>query len=116
VAFRAGDHRSEDLLGQFNADPLYVRLCRMQECFRARLTPKPWRCGFRSPLDTFPFETPEAKSRSQAWEANYNLAIERFATCRYTASFGSSPMVWSFEELVQFHDQETRATSLLPLA
>jgi hypothetical protein len=116
VAFCAGDRRSEDLLSQFNADPLYVRLCRMQECFRARLTPKPWRCGFRSPLDTFPFETAEAKSRSQAWEANYNLTIERYATCRYTASFGSSPMVWGFEELVQYHDRETRATSLLPLA
>jgi hypothetical protein len=26
-------------------DPLYVKLCFKQECFRARLTPKPWRCG-----------------------------------------------------------------------
>ena len=26
------------------ADPLYRVLCRVQKCFRARLTPKPWRC------------------------------------------------------------------------
>ncbi|CAA6801244.1 MAG: Unknown protein [uncultured Thiotrichaceae bacterium] len=24
-------------------DPLYVKMCEIQECFRARLTPKPWR-------------------------------------------------------------------------
>jgi hypothetical protein len=27
------------------ADPLYRKLCKTQKCFRARLTPKPWRCG-----------------------------------------------------------------------
>ena len=28
------------------SDPLYIHLCRRQKCFRARLTPKPWRdCG-----------------------------------------------------------------------
>jgi len=25
------------------SDPEYVKLCRIQECYRARLTPKPWR-------------------------------------------------------------------------
>lgn len=116
AAFQAGSHQTEDLLRQFGADPLYIRLCRMQESFRARLTPKPWRCGSHAPPGTFPFETPEEKSRFQDWETEYNSAIEGYATCRYTASFGSSPMPWGFEELVRYHDQETRATSLLPLA
>jgi hypothetical protein len=28
-------------------DPDYIKLCRVQKCYRARLTPKPWRdkCG-----------------------------------------------------------------------
>src|SRR5579863_4182705 len=47
--FQAGNPRTEDLLRQFDADPLYARLCRMQESFRARLTPKPWRCGLPIP-------------------------------------------------------------------
>ncbi|HXP85934.1 MAG TPA: hypothetical protein VN841_14515 [Bryobacteraceae bacterium] len=115
-AFEAGEHRTEDLLSQFSADPLYVRLCRMQESFRARLTPKPWRCGLSVPPVTFPFETPEATSRFQNWERDYTSAIQSYATCRYMASFGSSPMASGFEELVQYHDQETRAASLLPLA
>ena len=114
--FQAGEHRTEDLLGQFSADPLYVRLCRMQESFRARLTPKPWRCGLQVPPVAFPFETPEEQSRFHDWEQNYTSAIQSYATCRYLTSFGSSPMASGFEELVQYHDQETRAASLLPLA
>ncbi|MGH2485254.1 MAG: hypothetical protein ACRDHE_04485, partial [Ktedonobacterales bacterium] len=33
-----------ELLQTIGSDPLYVRLCQAQGCFRARLTPKPWRC------------------------------------------------------------------------
>jgi hypothetical protein len=116
ASFQAGSRQSEDLLRQFGADPLYIRLCRMQESYRARLTPKPWRCSSPAPPGTFPFETPEEESRFQDWEQEYNAAIEGYATCRYTASFGSSPMAEGFEELVQYHDRETRAASVLPLA
>lgn len=38
---------NDDVVGQwfayFHADANYVRLCQMQQCFRARLTAKPWR-------------------------------------------------------------------------
>jgi hypothetical protein len=88
----------------------------MQESFRARLTPKPWRCGLPVPPGMFPFETPEDVARFQDWERNYTAAIQPYATCQYLVSFGNSPMASGFEELVQYHDQETRATSLLPLA
>ncbi|MCL2624383.1 MAG: hypothetical protein FWD31_12035 [Planctomycetaceae bacterium] len=33
-----------DLMRQFRCDPQYVALCKRQESFRARLTPKGWRC------------------------------------------------------------------------
>src|SRR5215469_9631325 len=39
--FQPGGVNAEKLLGFFGADPLYVRLCKMQESFRARLSPKP---------------------------------------------------------------------------
>jgi hypothetical protein len=44
------------LLRQLGCDPLYVRLCEAQECFRARLTPKPWRCGHRANIFRCPLE------------------------------------------------------------
>jgi len=114
--FTPGDPRSEDLLRQFAADALYIRLCRMQESFRARLTPKPWRCGLANPPVKFPFETPQDQSRFDIWERTYIVTGERFRTCQYMASFGSGSVAPGFEELIQFHDQETKAASVLPLA
>ena len=38
---------AEGVFEALGADPLYRKLCKAQKCFRARLTPKPWRCGLR---------------------------------------------------------------------
>src|SRR5579883_40361 len=35
---------AEEVFDALGADPLYQKLCRAQKCYRARLTPKPWRC------------------------------------------------------------------------
>jgi hypothetical protein len=112
----AGPGPGEALLQAFGADPLYVRLCRLQESFRARLTPKPWRCGLRLPPAAFPFETPQAQSQARTWEAEYAAASARYATCRYVATVGGGTMAPGLEELIRYHDQETRATAELPLA
>ena len=107
---------SEDLLRQFGADPLYVKLCRMQESFRARLTPKPWRCGVRTPPVAYPFSGPADESRFRAWEAEYAAAGARYATCRYVASLGDARIAPGLEALVRYHDQQTKADTTLPLA
>ncbi len=36
---------AEEAFQEFKADILYRKLCVNQKCFRARLTPKSWRCG-----------------------------------------------------------------------
>ena len=112
----AGSPRSDTLLQQFAADPLYVRLCRMQESFRARLSAKPWRCGMRVPPVTFPFVTAGEESRFRAWEAQDTPAASRYATCRYVTWIGPGRMDPGLEELVYYHDVETKASSTLPLA
>jgi len=112
----AGSGTSEALLQQFDADPLYVRLCRLQQSFRARLTPKPWRCGLRPPPVSFPFDTPQAEAQFRAWEASYGATAARYATCRYLAAFGDTRIPPDFEDLIRYHDQETRADTTLPLA
>ena len=38
---------ASNLLRELGSDALYMKLTLRQECFRARLTPKPWRCGCR---------------------------------------------------------------------
>jgi hypothetical protein len=114
--FEAGSSRSEALLGEFGSDKLYVRLCKMQESFRARLTPKPWRCGLKQPPVTFPFDDPKDEARFREWEAQYTAAVARYATCRFVGSFGGGSMEPGFQELVEYHDRETKATSGLGLA
>jgi len=43
--FDPTDPETLRLMEQFACDPQYVRLCKRQESFRARITPKGWRCG-----------------------------------------------------------------------
>ena len=94
---------------------MYVRLCRMQESFRARLTPKPWRCGFYKPFVLFPFETPAQEADFRQWESKYNDKAAQYSTCRFLIAFGASAAP-EFASLVAYHDQETKASSGLPLA
>ncbi len=114
--FEAGSRRSEELLQQFGADPLYVRLCRMQESFRARLTPKPWRCRLGLPPVSFPFGTPQEESRFLAWEAKYSSTATQYATCRYVATFGGDHIDPALDDLIKYHDQQTNTGAALPLA
>ena len=114
--FRAGTSEAEGLLREFGADNMYVHLCRVQECFRARLTPKPWRCNFHKPPVEFPFETPQVEAQFRRWEIDYNQKAAAYATCRYVATVGAGGVSPEFQELVHYHDQETKASSGLPLA
>src|SRR2546423_6277310 len=47
------------------ADPLYRKLCNTQKCFRARLTPKPWRCGISSKPARWPWLDAKQEKRFQ---------------------------------------------------
>ncbi len=115
-SFTAGSPEAEALLEEFGSDPLYIRLCRLQECFRARLTPKPWRCSMTDPPVSFPFETPTAQQRFDRWQAGYDARRASFATCSFIAAVGSAAVALGFEPLIQYHDSETKATSALRLA
>jgi hypothetical protein len=116
ASFEPGSAQSELLFSEFGADPLYVRLCRGQGSFRARLSPKPWRCGFRKPPVECPFETPREQSLFSQWDVEYNALADRYATCRYLETFGGIRIARMFESLIEYHDEETRANSELLLA
>lgn len=105
---------------QVGADPLYVRMCTNQRCFRARLTAKPWRIGISDHMrprpGVWPVE-PERRARRDTWIAAYEARATGFAARRYIESLGSGRIAMELEEAVKLHDSLCRAErSDLPMA
>lgn len=101
---------SETAFDALGADPLYRRLCKNQKCFRARLTPKPWRCGVWQHAPRWPWPDAKAESRFQKWEKKYLAACGEFAT------LGNRQVHADVQSLVNVHDEATRAETKLKLA
>jgi hypothetical protein len=108
--------RAEALLRALGCDPLYVRLCRAQRSFRARLTPKPWRCGIAAPPSRFPHESSEREEAFRRWLERYDGTSSRFATCAYVSTVGAERVHGEVEPILRFHDAATRTSSGLALA
>ncbi len=101
------------------ADPVYARMCRNQNCFRARLTAKPWRVGMDSHLRPRPGVWPVASEQlalRQAWIAGYEGAASRHAACRFIESLGAGTVDPAVAPVLQLHDQLAGAHSGLPIA
>ena len=71
------------------ADPLYRQLCKAQKCYRARLTPKPWRCGVRHKPERWPFLDARAEKHFQKWQAQYESFAAGWATCEFVRKIGN---------------------------
>lgn len=102
---------SRDLMRSFHADPIYVDLCAKQMCYRARLTPKPYRIKMKAMRLRYPYEEAD-RELITAWIREYDAKSEGFSSCRLVEVRGrevDSPAV-------RLHDERTRAESGLPLA
>lgn len=113
--FAPASEQAERLMKTLGADPAFMQLCRIQESFRARLTPKPWRCGLPNPPASFPRD-PQDEAAFARWLADYERASEAKATCRFVEDVGWGRMNEDVHRLVDLHDRRTKATTNLPLA
>jgi hypothetical protein len=104
------------LLETLGSDPLYVRLTKNQECFRARLTPKPFRCGIRPPERHFPFYSPEIETRFRRWEADYDVRSRVYRACELVGEFGSPASDEIIQQTIRLHDQRSCLPDGAPLA
>lgn len=93
----------------FSSDPLYRKLCASQKCFRARLTPKPWRCRMNKPRHRWPWKDGKAESAFREWEKKYLSVSSTHATCRLIGEFGKASWHPALRELIEFHDRATQA-------
>ncbi len=104
------------ILRELNSDPLYVRLCRDQGCFRARLSAKPWRCGMSRPPVRYPWEDAKAETRYREWDSKYRVASARYAVCRLIKQIGNPEVRPDIAPILSIHDQLSCVGSNLPLA
>jgi len=99
------------LLEALGADAKYVLLCRAQRCFRARLTPKPWRIG-----EGF-FEVGPLQSVTRKRLEQYLKKAAPFASARFAHEIGqSNGTPPELRMIVEYHDQWCAALSDKPLA
>lgn len=100
-------------------DRIYVRMCRNQQCFRARVSPKPWRIGISQHMRPRPGVWPVAPERlhlRQEWVEKYEAVARDYAACAYVESLGSSAVHPEARRVQELHDELCRAHSHLPLA
>jgi len=120
ATFAPQDEGAQRLFGAIGADPLYSTMCKVQHCFRARLTAKPWRIGMgrriRPPVAAWSREQANLPGRL-AWIADYERKAAGFAACRYIGTLGDDSRIDPKARRVQeLHDAMTRAGEALPLA
>ena len=104
---------------ELGTDKVYVRMCANQRCFRARVSPKPWRIGISRHLRPRPGIWPVAPERlplREAWVRDYEQRATGHAACRYVTRLGSSHVHPAAGQVAILHDELSRAESGLPIA
>lgn len=105
-----------DIFAQLYADPLYTKLCKVQRCFRARLTPKPWRCGYAALGETWPWSSEKAEQAFKTWEQTYKQKSSKYSSCILLATVGNKTLHPLVSPIVSVHDEIAGVGSGLKLA
>jgi hypothetical protein len=114
VLGRGFDPRHDEtrrMMDEFNCDPLYTTLCIKQGCYRARLTPKPYRMKLRGYKVKYPREGEE--SEFQRWLSEYEHVSRDFSVCKLVEQMGPRQDI---DNVVQLHDDITGVGYPLRLA
>lgn len=109
--FDPRDRETKKMMDEFNCDPLYTFLCIKQGCYRARLTPKPYRMKMRGYKVKFPREGDDGEY--QQWLAQYEANSRGFCVCRFVEQVGMNTPP---NDVVCLHDDLTGVNFRQPLA
>lgn len=116
--FVPNDPEVADFFQALKSDPAYVRMCEHQQCFRARVSPKPWRIGvgpIRPRTGVWPL-APHALPAREAWVKEYHAKAADFASCRFLTELGDGVADAKARMVQKLHDRLSRADTELPLA
>jgi hypothetical protein len=104
------------IMEELDSDPLYRSLCRSQACFRARLTPKPWRVGINPPTQKFPFRNQQEESQFDVWFEQYVERSKSFRVCQLITTMGTQETTPITGQLIELHDRFCCGDERLELA
>jgi len=111
----AVDASALEWMDELGGDALYRRLCHSQQCYRARLTPKPWRVEMNAPPNQYPRDDSQIGA-FQRWLSEYESSSRGYATCALLEHWGERNINPDLAPLVAKHDELCRAESRMPLA
>ena len=103
-AFTPQSAEAQQILHMLGSDELYQKLCRYQQSFRARLTPKPWRVNAKRPPNNFPRQTSEQQWNFDQWLRFYQAQSSAYGVCRLIETLGSGRMTDNAQQLIKRHD------------
>lgn len=106
---------SRRILNELGSDKQYTTLCKVQECYRARLTPKHWRCSIPPPPNRYPWDNAAAEQKFRAWENNYQTKTSKYTTCKVLATLGGEGTNAETAMIMDSHDR-VACGGHLPLA
>jgi hypothetical protein len=118
-AFDPDDPEALECFKALAADPVYVRMCRNQKCFRARLSAKPWRLGIARHIISGRVAWPPKPDRlpaRSAWIEHYESAANGYAACAWITDLGSGGVSPEVRPVMELHDRESKALTGLPIA
>jgi hypothetical protein len=116
--FAPDDPAVAQLFDALQVDPLYALLCERQQCFRARVSGKPWRMGLTglsTSLRRWP-QPEQTRQERRQWALAYDEKAQGFAACRLLQQLGNPRLCAAADAFVQWHDEASRARTDLPLA
>lgn len=117
--FDPADPQVGEFFRAVGADPVYQAMCQNQQCFRARVSAKPWRIGISAHMKPRPGVWPIAlahQAARDAWVRQYEAVAEGFAACAFGGSLGNPNIHPAVRAVMDLHDELCRATRSLPLA
>ena len=112
--FTPGDPQVKAFFDAVGVDKVYQAMCLNQQCFRARLTPKPWRIGIAAHLKPRPGVWPvaaESRLLRDAWIANYEAASRGYAL-PFIEALGTGAVHIDIDTVRRLHDEASRALQI----
>jgi len=114
--YEPNSNETSRILSELGSDPLYCRLTSKQECFRARLSPKPWRCGSTRPPAQYPWTDEAQEQTYRLWQRTYTNCTGKYKVCQLIETHGGTTSNPQINSILKLHDNLTCSDDITQLA